>query len=220
MTIYKPKPLPTLYRIDSPKGRRYQTPEGKLYPSVTTIFSVLENKSLDAWRKAVGEEEATKISRRAATRGTWIHEQCEYLLKDEQAPKNAISSMLYQSQWNTFKPIVSKIEEVYALESGLYSDKIELAGTVDCVGIWEGKLSIIDFKTSSRRKFHNEIDNYWMQCAAYAIAWWEMTGEPITQLVVLMSVEDEEPLVFVDSVKNWAHKLIEVRKKYKQINGD
>lgn len=221
MRLYTPADLPKLNRIDGGEnGRRYQTPEGNLYPSVTTIFSIIKNEFLDEWRARVGEEEAKKIAARAAARGTYIHEQCEYLLKNQNPPKNHLAKMLYNDNWRKFKPLVDQIGDVFALEAPLYSNYLKVAGTVDCVGMWKDKLSIIDFKTSSRMKSHEDIESYWMQCAAYAVMWEERTGQPINNLVILMSVDDEEPLVFEDRRNNWINKFIDLRKVYAKTVGD
>jgi genome maintenance exonuclease 1 len=121
--------------------------------------------------------------------------------------------------WVSFKPLVERIEEVYALEAPLYSKFLGIAGTVDCVGLWNGRLSIIDFKTSSRVKSAEDIPSYFMQCAAYAVMWEELTKKPITQLVVLMAVEDELPLVFVEHRDNWIKEFMQLRKQYKETFG-
>ena len=221
MRKYTPIDLPVINRIDGGvTGRRYRTPEGALYPSITTVFSVLPNEHLDKWRARVGESEARKISARAAQRGTFIHEQCEYLLTGRDHTPAATLKMFYWDTWQNFKPLVEQIGDVLAIEAPLYSDRLRVAGTVDCVGYWNGQLSIIDFKTSSRRKSRDEIDTYWMQCAAYSCMLYERTGLLASQLVILMSVDDDEPLVFVDHTKNWLQKFVNVRKAFAQSVGD
>jgi len=207
--------LPKIERIDSPSGRLYKTPVGNLYPSVTSVFSVIENSFLAEGRSRDGEKEAEKISRRAAMRGTYVHEQAEHFLKGTAAPKNNINKMLYGDMWESFKPSLEQIGDVFALEAMLYSDELEVAGTVDCVGMYEGKLSIIDFKTSSRRKDHTSIDSYWMQTAAYAQMWEERTGQQIEDLVILMAVEDDDTLIFKDLKADWLDKFKQVRYTYK-----
>ena len=69
--------LPKIERKTTEAGRKYFTPEGKAYPSITTVLGALNKDGLLAWRKKVGEEEANKISRRAATRGTAVHKLAE-----------------------------------------------------------------------------------------------------------------------------------------------
>jgi len=219
MSQYKPVSLPSIERIDTSAGRRYKTPEGKLFPSVTTVLSSIPNKYLDSWKERVGDE-SVKIASRAAKRGTYIHEQCEHLLKGTRAPENPYSKMLHWDMWKTFEPVVKKIGDVYAIEAPLYSNKWAVAGTVDCVGMWEGKLSIIDFKTSSRRKSHTDIDNYFIQTSCYAEMWKEITGNAIEDLVILMAVEDDSPLIFKDQRSNWIDKFREVRVQYKLNKGE
>ena len=160
MPIYEPIELPKIERIDSPNGRRYKVPSGLLYPSVTTIFSVYNNKHIEEWKQNVGEEQANKIAKAAAKRGTYIHERCEELIKGININNPPLTKMLYHDTWLQFKPLVEKIGKVYANEAPLYSDYLKVAGTVDCVGYWEGKRSIIDFKTSSRFKAKEDIETY------------------------------------------------------------
>jgi genome maintenance exonuclease 1 len=218
--MYKPIQVESIERVSENGTRFYKTPSGNKYPSVTSVFSVLDNSYIDEWKKRVGEKEAARVSNRAAGRGTWIHEQCEYLLKDiPQPPVDPVSSMLYSEMWQSFKPIIEKIGDTHAIETQLYSDYLECAGTVDCIGYWDGKLSVIDFKTSGRVKHHDEIDSYWMQTSAYAIMWEERTRMPVSQLVILMAVDDSEPLVFVDKRKNWQQKFIDIRKSFKEQTG-
>lgn len=220
MPLYEPIEVPKIQRIDSPNGRRYKTPGGSLYPSVTTIFSVYDNKHIQEWKEKVGEEQANKIANAAAKRGTYIHERCEELIKGINITQAPFAKMLYWDQWLNFKPLVEQIGKVYANEAPLFSDYLQVAGTVDCVGEWQGKRSIIDFKTSSRYKAKEDIETYWMQCAAYAVMWEERTGMPITNLVILMSVEDDHPLCYNSHRDEWIHKFIDLRKEFRNKFGD
>jgi len=207
--------LPKLERMSENGIRFYLTPEGKKYPSITTVLSSQDNKYLDEWRARVGIEEANRITARAANRGTRLHKLCE----DHIMGKQVKPSIIDLESWQKFKPIVDKISGVVALETPLYSNYLEVAGTVDCIGVWEGKLSIIDFKTSSRVKGKDDIHGYYMQESAYAVCFEEMTGTPINQLVTLMSVDDEEPIVFIERRNNWIGKFIDQRKLYKERYG-
>ena len=213
---YQPTKLPTLERKTGKFGRVYVTEDGIELPSVTTVLSHKPNKDLDNWKASVGEEEAKRIAARAAHRGTYIHALCEAHIKGTQKPPRDVFNY---DMWVSFKPLVEKIEEVYALEAPLYSKFLGAAGTVDCVGLWNNRLSIIDFKTSSRVKSAEDIPSYFMQCAAYAVMWEELTKKPITQLVVLMAVEDESPIVFVEHRDNWVKEFMQLRKQYKETFG-
>lgn len=212
MILYEPiTTLPKIERVVVDGKRYYQTPEGNRYPSVTTILDSGDKTFLNAWKARVGEEEARRISARAAGRGTRLHTICEEYIKGSASYK---LSDFDRETWLTFKPVVDRIEKVVALEAQLYSDKLRVAGTVDCVGVYNGKMSIIDFKTSKRMKTKKDIPNYFMQTAAYACAWYELTGEKINQLVILMSVDDESPLVFIEPASPWLVEFAKLRKEF------
>src|SRR6056300_914193 len=168
------------------KGRQYVDPDGNTYPSITTVLSILSEDSIRAWRARVGEEKANQISRVASTRGTTVHN-----IIDEGVTK------------------------VYQQEAPLYSKHLGVAGRVDCVGQWNGKDSIIDWKTSRKFKKKEWISSYFMQCAAYAIMWEERTGMPIKQLVVCIA-GDEGAQVFVEDRDNWTEELINTINEYKR----
>lgn len=196
----------------STTGRLYATPTGVKYPSITTILAPFGKKALFEWRRRVGEEEANKIASKAARRGTKLHTICENYLMGE------ISPMQYQSMMPDSKalfkqlktPIDENVGKVYGLEQALYSDELRLAGRCDCIAEWNGKLSIIDYKSASREKTEDGILNYFMQCSAYAEMFGERTGLPIDQIVVAIAVENGEPQIFVRE----KHKYIPHLKEY------
>ena len=164
-------------------GRKYACPNGKSYPSVTTVLSILSEDGIREWRQRVGEEEANKISHRASTRGTAVHAIIEdYINNVEDYQKKYMPNIV-----DNFKSVQgvldSRIGRVYAQEAPLYSDHLGLAGRVDCIAEFDGKLSIIDFKTSRKLKKKEWIEGYFIQESAYAIMWEERTEMPITQLV-------------------------------------
>ena len=206
--------LPKLNRVTNEDGTRvYQTPTGNKYPSVTTVTGLLKKQSIIAWRKRVGEEEANRISSTAARRGTRIHSLAEkYLLNESVNP-----DMFDIEMWNKFKPILHNINNIYALEQSLFSDHLEVAGTVDCIAEYNGKMSVIDFKTSKRIKQRDNIHDYFMQCSAYAVAFEEMTKIPVPQIVVLIAVDEEDPLIFVEKRNAWINSFKDLRSEYKRI---
>ena len=206
--------LPTLKRVTSEDGTRvYETPTGKKYPSVTTVTGLLKKQAILEWRKKVGDEEANRISSTAARRGTRLHTLCEKHLLNE----NVSVNMFDQEMWNSVKPHLSDINNIYALESSLYSNHLEVAGTVDCIAEYKGKLSVIDFKTSRRIKTRDEIHDYFIQCSAYAVAFEEMTGKPVSRLVVIMGVDNEQPLIFQERRDDWVSEFKKLRAEYKRI---
>jgi len=204
-----------LVRVDSPTGRRYETPSGKKYPSVTSVLGMLGKADIMAWRKRVGEEEANRVASRAARRGTAIHSLCEnYLLNKEVNP-----TPFDLETFSSIKPYLNKIDNVHCLETQLYSDYLQVAGTVDCVAEYNGRLSVIDFKTSKRVKTRDDIHSYFMQTAAYAVMFEERTGIPIDQLVIIMSVDDSEPLIFIEKRDTWIDSFLSLRAEFRRKKG-
>jgi CRISPR/Cas system-associated exonuclease Cas4 (RecB family) len=192
-------------------GRRYLSPEGNKYPSITTVLGVLSKAGIAAWRTRVGDEEANKISHRASTRGTAVHDIVEKYLDNEELPE--VLPHITASLSN-LKPSLSRIGRIFAQESPLYSKHLGVAGRVDCVGEYDGVPSIIDFKTSKKIKKKEWITSYFMQAAAYAIMWEERTGMPITNLVIIMDVDNESPQIYVEHRDNWTEKLFETIELY------
>lgn len=202
----------------TPTGRKYRTPDGVDLPSITTVLSILSRDSIAKWRKRVGEEEANRISYRASTRGTAVHEIIEKYIDNEENFRDGYTPDIISS-FLDLKPILdSRIGKVYAQEAPLYSTHLGVAGRVDCVAEFDGKLSIIDFKTSRKPKQAKWINNYFMQESAYAIMWEERTGIPITQLVTIISVDGHAPQVFIEHRDNWVRPLIDTISQYNSEN--
>ena len=201
--------------VTKTKGRHYVDPAGNKYPSITTVLSILSREAIQKWRERVGEEEANRISRVASSRGTKIHNIIEKYIAND--PEYLQGEMPHNIQ--TFKdiqPIVDQnLSKIYSIEAPLYSKHLGVAGRVDCVGVWNGKDSIIDWKTSRKEKKKEWISSYFMQAAAYAIMWEERTGKPIKQLVVAIA-GDMGPQVFIEDRDNWTEKLINTISEYKR----
>ena len=144
------------------KGRTYITPNGDVYPSVTTVLSPYSKDAITSWRKRVGEEVANKISTQASSRGTKLHSVCEsYLLNEIEKEQ---MQMIMPDTKELFFKIKSHIDEnigtIYSIERPLFSDKLKIAGKADCIAEWNGELSVIDFKTSSKEKNEDWIRRY------------------------------------------------------------
>lgn len=200
-------------------GKRfYLTPEGKKYPSVTTITSQHNKQSIMEWRKRVGHEEATRISTKAAGRGTKVHKLCEdYLNNQIDYTKGHMPSNV--AMFKKIQPLLDQyVNNIHALEVPLYSNYLRVAGRVDCIAEFDGKLSVIDFKTANRSKEENKIQNYFMQCAAYAIMYEERTGIPVPRIAVVIAVEDDHPQVFVKKRNEFTEGFIMYRNLYEELN--
>lgn len=195
-----------------PSGRTYITPDGRKYPSITTVLSILHEEDIAAWKARVGDEEANKVSNKATSRGTHVHAIIEKYLKNEDT--SGFLPHVIQSLRN-IKPILdSRIGTIFGLETPLYSTHLKIAGRVDCIAEFDGVPSIVDFKTSKRPKKKEQIPNYFAQMSAYAIMWEERTGMPITNTVIIMDVDDNEPLVFKEHRDNYTKLLLDTKKEY------
>lgn len=207
--------IPKLERVTNPDGTRlYSTPSGRAYPSVTTITGLLKKKAIMEWRARVGAEEANRVSTRASSRGTRIHGFCEDYLLGKHVDPDIFDAEMFQS----IRGHLDSINNIHALETPLYSDHLEVAGTVDCIAEFEGKLSVIDFKTSSRIKSKDDIHDYFMQTSAYAVAFEELTKIPVSRLVVIMAVENDSPIIFIEKRDRWIESFIQLRQDYRNLN--
>lgn len=197
-------------------GRYYVTPTGVKYPSITTVLSILSKKAIMEWRKRVGAEEANKISTKAARRGTNVHQMCEDYLNNKEYITNK-TMPVDKEMFGTLKPILDeRINNIHTQEATLYSDYLGVAGRVDCIAEFDGRLSVIDFKTSRKLKKREWISNYFQQASAYCVMYEERTGIPIDQIVILIAVDEEEPQVFIEKRDNHIHDCIETIALYKE----
>jgi len=200
-------------------GRFYTTPSGEILPSITTVLSVQNKSGLDAWRKRVGEEEANRVMNQASLRDTAVHQLAEdYVNNEKDWKKGAMPANLFT--FNTIKPLLDKhLNNVWIQEAPLYSERLSVAGRVDCIAEWDGVLSIIDYKTSKRPKPRKYVESYFIQEAAYAAMFLERTGVPIKQIVTVIAVDDNEPQVYIEKAIDHLHKFVELRKKFKEQRG-
>jgi len=194
--------------------RYYVTPSGQRLPSVTTVLGAMKKKEIMAWRRRVGEAEANRVSKLATGRGNRVHTLAEkYLMNESIEWKKEMPDAIEMFQ--SIVPHFDKINNIHYMEQALWSEKIGLAGRVDLIAEWEGKLSVIDFKTSKRIKTEDKIQDYFAQCVAYAMMYEERVGELIDQIVVLMAVENEQPLIFVKETKDYIDVLYKHIEFYK-----
>ena len=206
-------------------GKRfYKTPEGFLYPSVTTITSQHGKDKILEWRKRVGEEEANRISTRASNRGTKVHKICENYLNNEEDYARTNPAHIHKTMpdsiamFKSLQPLLDEhVNNIHALEIPLYSHHLKVAGRVDCIAEYDGKLSIIDFKTSSKLKEENWIKGYFMQCSAYAVMYEERTGIPVSQIVIMIAVDSEHPQVFIKKRNDYIKDFISYREAYDAV---
>jgi len=91
--------------VTSETGRLYETPDGVKYPSITTVLSILSEEGIRKWKERVGEEEAAKISYRASTRGTAVHEIIEKYIDNIESFKDGYTPNIIAS-FLAVKPIL------------------------------------------------------------------------------------------------------------------
>jgi len=202
--------LPKLQKVTLESGTRfYVTPTGFNYPSVTTVLSEKKKEQLRKWREEVGEEEADRIKNAACKRGTALHTLCEKYLRRKRKYKDVAGGL-----YNQIVPYLDKISNIFCLEQHLYSDELRVAGQVDCIGMYEGRASVIDFKTSSKEKKIEYIWDYFMQASAYSYMFEEHTGIAISDITIIISCEGGKVQVFQDKREKWIKGFMRLRNDY------
>ena len=192
--------LPEVYTETINKNRFYVTPEGNKYPSITTVLSGRAKEGINAWRERVGEAAANRIMRAASSRGTAVHELAENYLNNDELVNQEVLPLFMFTQ---LKSELDNINNIVMQEGGLYSDKWGIAGRVDCIADYDGKLTVIDFKTSTKEKKEAWIENYFIQCTAYCEMYEERYGQAIDQIAILIVCEDGTTQTFVKDKKDY-----------------
>jgi len=207
-------------RTENINGKRnYVTPSGELYPSITTVLGELSKAAIQKWRKRVGETEANKISGKASRRGTSLHSVCESYIQNEEEFLNGETPHIVEL-FKTIEPILERVDNIHGVELALYSDHFGVAGRTDLIAEFDGKLSVIDYKTSNRTKKKEWCESYFAQGSFYAIAYEELTQIPVSQVVIVIAVDNDQPQLFVEKRNDWADKIWEAKKLYELNNID
>lgn len=213
-------------------GHYYTNPEGKTYPSVITVFSKLtpfnETKSYEEWIKWIGREYqvgfieskaiGNYISKIAMSNGTTVHSLIEGYLNGNPLRGGKIP-LLAMAHFENIQPLLNNIDNIRGCEISLYSDVLRLAGKTDCIADYNGTLSIIDFKTSNKKKPESHIENYFLQATAYSKMFEERTGQKIEQIVILITCNDSSLQSFVKKPFDYYSLLDERLEKFKEIGG-
>lgn len=212
--------LPELERETIDGIRYYKVPDNEELLKLVSVTSVTSHKNRQFfanWRKKVGEEEADKITKAATSRGTDMHTLCEQYLRNMDCNSDVLplSEFLFQIA----APKLDKINNIYALESSMYSKVLGVAGTVDCIAEYDGELAIIDFKTSKKPKPKEWIEHYFVQATAYACMLYELTGLVAKKLVIIMACENGECVVYEEyDKKKYIRLLIQYIKEFVNDN--
>ena len=170
--------------------RLYENADGILFPSVTHALGDGKKDTLDAWRQRVGIEEAAKIGRNAAAIGTRLHTLCEKFL-DNDPHYNRGAFPQEAELFAKLRPVLTeRVDVVYAQEFPLFSLDLGVAGRCDLFCSFDGTPAVVDFKSSSKLKREEWIENYFMQATAYAMMIRERIGRPVDKFVILIASPD------------------------------
>lgn len=191
-------------------GRFYKSPNtSQWYPSITTITGHTKSEFFAKWQAIPGND---KILALAAKSGEVVHEMVEKYLNGEEYSKEA--TMMDKLLFYQLKPELANITDIVLQEKSLFSDNARIAGRVDCIGYYNGKLSIIDFKTSKSPKKPDWITNYFEQATGYSIMFEEMTGRRIDNIVILMTCGDGDVVVYERNPKEYVYSLKKTMESY------
>ena len=202
-----------LLKAKNVEGKRfYEHLETKeVYPSITSVLSIRQSEGLVEWRNKVGNDVANHVMIQAANRGTAVHNMVEDYLNNldlDQIEKHK-KKFLARMMFNVLKPELSKINNIRLQEAQMFSTDYTVAGRVDCIAEYDGVLSIIDFKTSTKEKNEDWIENYFIQGSAYAEMYKEHFGEEVTQVVILITTEEGTTQVFTKKKVDYLPQLKE-----------
>ena len=202
-------------------GFRFYDIEGKAYPSITTVLGIQKKAQLQDWRDKIGEKVANWEMGRAARRGKATHLLIEQYIKGLTPSERGVLPL---GLFRLIKPYVDQIDNIHCLETIMYSKKLTIAGQVDCIAEYNGKLSVIDFKTANKERQESWIENYFMQTSAYAQMYEELFGKEIEQIVILLASEDGSVQSFIKEKKDYMDPLKksinDFYKYYEELNKD
>ena len=206
--------IPKIKQVNIDGVRYYDTPDGTLI-SITSLLKNFTPEGILEWREAVGEEVANEVMRAAADRGSKVHKIIENCLSNK-SENDLVGNYgeLAARMFSQMVPALDKIDRIRALEKGLYSTRFGIAGRVDCIAEYDKELTVIDFKTSTRKRDERN-ETHLVQASFYSLAWEERTGEKVSQIAILTTTEDGELDVYRDDPSNHVDRLEEMIEEYK-----
>lgn len=173
--------------------RHYLDPDtGTPLPSVTTVLSATADKEhFKLWEEWVGIEKANQVRTEATNLGNLMHASLEDYMegKERKNGSNLIFQMSRRMADTIIKNAFPDINEVWGIESKLYFPDL-YAGTTDLVGVYKGKPAIMDYKTAKKIRTVDQIQDYFCQGAAYALAHNYHYDTNITQIAIFMVSRD------------------------------
>lgn len=204
-------------RVDEKGFRYYKTPHGNNPPSITTILSKTKDQrsrdSIKEWYVKEGEA-AEHITKLAQIYGTKTHEAIELTLQNK-IPR--ISSEMVNFHYSCLSKYLKRINQIAGIELKLYSDKLNVAGTADCIAEYNKIPSVIDYKTKRKPQKEEYLTDYFIQTTAYAMMYEELTNIQVEQIVILVSVEHGQPQEFIKNPNDYKHLLYQKLKLYDEL---
>ena len=203
--------------------RLYKDPDNRHFPSVTSVFP--KGKELEMWKKRLnerygGDGAANFESVRTRSRGSNCHKLVQDTINNvkEIVFNNTNNKALYKQLY----PYLKKIGNIYCVEKQLCSYKLGIAGRTDLIAMYNGQLSVIDYKFSnydrSKQSWYKE--NGFIQTWVYAHCLEELTGIKISQCVVLVSNEDLSVNEFISDRTEMTGYVGKMREFIKNFNKD
>ena len=176
------------------EGNRHYDISNEKLPSVTTIISLTQSeekkKSLEQWRKRVGEQEAENIKNTAASRGTLMHSFLEYYVRGEKLLDTTDEGKVASDMGQVIiDQGLKDMEEVWGSEVTLFYPGL-YAGSTDLCGVYGGRESIVDYKQTNKPKRREWVTDYFIQLGAYAMAHDVVYKTCVDQGVILMCSKD------------------------------
>lgn len=196
--------------------RNFQGEPQARYPGVTRVLSATKDMTgLDEWRARVGEAEADRIVEESRAIGSSLD-----TLFNDSLTYSDFNIENFRDQpgfrlWNQLSSSIFKITPI-AVQMKVWSDSLGIMGYLDCLGFYNGKLSLIDCKNAKREKTEEHLYDYYLQCTAYSMCLYEMLGLPVKQIVVMVARRDSPiPQISVKNTKDYVHAVIERVNDYK-----
>lgn len=208
---YSPLPIHRIIQDNSQDIRHYETPDGRRYPSVTSVLgetkSPEDKEKLVQWRLRVGEEEADRVLKDSIGIGNRLHIECENFMYGNEA--KAFTMRERRMMKPMFHHLRNNIDVVLGVELPLYSHRYKLAGTCDLVAIVNKRLTVVDFKNSKRFKRKEWVNDYRLQCTMYSMMLEDMYDMRFTDYRILMSCQDGTFLKFYGKTCEHRKEVIE-----------
>jgi len=203
--------------IEKDDAHYYQTPNGDIYPSITTILHktmpIEKQQSLQNWKDQ--EVAAQYITEESSIVGTQTHKLIENHLNE--IPQTDEVRLLSVAHFNNLIPYLQKINDIHGTELRLYSNKMKLAGMSDCIAKYDGELSIIDYKTKRSNQQEEWMTDHFIQGTAYSEMFKELTGIEVKQVVILVSSEKNTRMEFVKKTADYKDLLTQRLNQFYEI---